>query len=92
MLMVHILINKCFCSFFFYNFLECSLILRTNSKEYHLKAENHEALMIWLLGLQVRKINLIDEKKKNNKNETYLLNNHLFRPNVIHVHHQIMDH
>jgi len=30
-------------------------ILRTNNKEYHLRAENHEALMIWLLGLQVRK-------------------------------------
>ena len=58
---------------FFFNFLEYLLILRTNGKEYHLKAENHEALMIWLLGLQVRrrKIYLADAKKIK-KNEIYL--------------------
>ncbi|CAF0782240.1 unnamed protein product [Adineta ricciae] len=30
-------------------------IILTNNKEYHLRAENHEALMIWLLGLQTKR-------------------------------------
>ena len=28
---------------------------RTSNKEYHLQADNHEALMIWLLGLQAKR-------------------------------------
>ncbi|UJR36374.1 hypothetical protein I4U23_029098 [Adineta vaga] len=30
-------------------------IILTNNKEYHLRAENHEALMIWLFGLQTKR-------------------------------------
>ncbi|CAF3214029.1 unnamed protein product [Rotaria socialis] len=30
-------------------------IILTNNKEHHLRAENHEALMIWLLGLQSKR-------------------------------------
>ncbi|CAF0741810.1 unnamed protein product [Rotaria sordida] len=30
-------------------------IILTNNKEYYLRAENHEALMIWLLGLQTKR-------------------------------------
>ncbi|CAF5120114.1 unnamed protein product, partial [Rotaria magnacalcarata] len=30
-------------------------VILTNNKEHHLRAENHEALMIWLLGLQSKR-------------------------------------
>ncbi|CAF1308815.1 unnamed protein product [Adineta steineri] len=37
-------------------------IIITNNKEYHLRAENHEALMIWLLGLQTKRDSCIPSK------------------------------